>query len=35
MAAAKGLFTPFASHVFEIGAGLTRPECGLIYCYNK
>jgi len=34
IAAAKG-FPPLASYVFENGAGLARPECGLIYCYNK
>jgi hypothetical protein len=35
IAAAKGFFPSLASHVFENGAGLARPECGLIYCYNK
>jgi hypothetical protein len=34
MAATKGFFSSLASHVFEIGAGLTHPERGLIYCYK-
>jgi hypothetical protein len=34
MATAKGFF-PLVSHVFTIGAGLSYPECRLIYCCNK
>jgi hypothetical protein len=31
VAPAKGFFSPLASHVLKVGAGLTLPKCGLIY----